>query len=70
MTVSSTPIYSQTVGLNIFYSGIKYTEKDWVRHKVRHYALQKGKAEVQKHITQIGTTQIIQRKKKNRSQTG
>ena len=27
------------LGLNIFYSGIKYTEKDWVRHKVRHYPL-------------------------------
>ena len=27
-------------GLNIFYSGIKYTEKDWVRHKVQHYPLQ------------------------------
>ena len=23
--------------LNIFYSGIKYTEEDWVRLKVRHY---------------------------------
>ena len=27
------------VGLNIFYSARKYTEKDWVRHKVRHYPL-------------------------------
>ena len=27
-------------GLNIFYSGIEYTEKDCVRHKVRHYPLQ------------------------------
>ena len=27
------------VGLNIFNSGIKYTEKDWVRHKARHYPL-------------------------------
>ena len=26
--------------LNIFYSGIEYTEKDWVRLKVRHYPLQ------------------------------
>ena len=26
-----------TVGLNIFYSGIEYTEKDRVRLKVRHY---------------------------------
>ena len=37
------------LGLNIFYSGIKYTEKDWVRHKMQHYPLQKVKAEVQKH---------------------
>ena len=27
-------------GLNIFYSGRKYTEKDWVRLKKRHYPLQ------------------------------
>ena len=27
------------LGLNIFYSDIKYTEKDWVRHEVRHYPL-------------------------------
>ena len=25
---------------NIFYSGRKYREKDWVRRKVRHYPLQ------------------------------
>ena len=31
---------SKGIGFNIFYSGIKYTEKDWVRHKVRHYPLQ------------------------------
>ena len=32
---------SNTVALNIFYSGIKYTENDWLRrrHKVRHYPL-------------------------------
>ena len=35
--------------LNIFYSGIEYTEKDWVRLKVRHYPFQK---DVQKHKTQ------------------
>ena len=28
------------LGLNIFYSGIKYTEKDWVRLKVRYNPLQ------------------------------
>ena len=28
-------------GLNIFYSGIKYTEKDWVQHKVRLNPLQR-----------------------------
>ena len=27
-------------GLNIFYSGIKYTENDWVRLKVRRYPFQ------------------------------
>ena len=27
------------IGLNIFHSGIKYTEKDWVLHKVRHCPL-------------------------------
>ena len=27
-------------GLNIFYSGRKYTEKDWVQLKMRHYPLQ------------------------------
>ena len=27
-------------GLNIFYSGIKYTDKDRARHKVRHNPLQ------------------------------
>ena len=26
-------------GLNIFYSGIKYTEKDWMPLEVRHYPL-------------------------------
>ena len=26
--------------IRIFYSGIKYTEKDWVQHKERHYPLQ------------------------------
>ena len=31
---------SLDIGLNIFYSGRKYTEKDWVRLKVRHYPLQ------------------------------
>ena len=25
---------------NMFYSGFKYTEKDWVQNKVRHYSLQ------------------------------
>ena len=35
--------------LNIFYSGLRYTEKDWVRLKVRHYyPLRKGKEKVQK----------------------
>ena len=29
------------VGLNIFYSGIKYTEKDWVQLKVLHYPRQR-----------------------------
>ena len=30
-------------GLNIFYSGMKYIEKDWVEGKVRlKYPLQKG----------------------------
>ena len=28
------------IGLNIIYSGIKYTEKDWARLKGRHYPLQ------------------------------
>ena len=27
-------------GLSIFYLGIKYIEKDWVRHKVRHFPIQ------------------------------
>ena len=27
------------VGVNIFYSGIKFTEKDWVHLKVQHYPL-------------------------------
>ena len=27
-------------GVNVFYSGIMYTEKDWVRIKVRHYPIQ------------------------------
>ena len=27
------------LGLNIYDLGIKYTEKDWVRFKVRHYPL-------------------------------
>ena len=31
---------SQYFGLNISYSGIKYTEKDWVRLKVWHYPFQ------------------------------
>ena len=29
-----------SLGLNVFYSGIKYTEKYWVRPKVRHCPLQ------------------------------
>ena len=37
-----------TDGLNIFYSRIKYIDKDWVRCKVRHYPLQKEKEELQK----------------------
>ena len=32
-------VQTRAVGLNLFYSGINYTEKDWVRHKVRHYPL-------------------------------
>ena len=28
------------VSLNIFYSGIEYTEKDWVQPKVQHYPLE------------------------------
>ena len=28
-----------TLGLNIFYSGRAYTEKDWARLKVQHYPL-------------------------------
>ena len=28
------------IGLNIFYSAIEYTEKDWVRPKVGHYSVQ------------------------------
>ena len=31
--------FPQGFGLNIFYSGRTYTEKDWVRFKVRHYPL-------------------------------
>ena len=27
-------------GLNASYSDIKYTKKEWVRHKARHYPLQ------------------------------
>ena len=53
---------------NIFSSGIKDTEKDWVLCKVRQYPLQKGKEEVQKHKTQIWTTQYKQRKKKEKHQ--
>ena len=30
----------ESFGLNIFYSGIEYADKDWVRLKVRHYPLQ------------------------------
>ena len=30
------------VSLNIFHSGIEYTENDWVRLKVQHYPLQKS----------------------------
>ena len=36
------------LGLNIFYSDIKYTEKVWVRLKVRHHPLQ--------HIQLLTTT--------------
>ena len=32
--------YVFVISLNIFYAGIKYIEKDWVRLKVRHYPLQ------------------------------
>ena len=39
-------------GLNIFYSGAEYTEKDWVRLKVRHYPLQK---EEKKYIKKKNT---------------
>ena len=48
---SVSPLYhlpSFAFGLNIFYSGIKNTEKDWVRLKVRYYPLQNRKEEVQK----------------------
>ena len=34
------------IGLNIFLSGIKCTEKDWMRLKVQRYPLQKGFKEV------------------------
>ena len=33
-------------GLNIFYSGVKYTENDLVRLKVRHYSLQQNEIKV------------------------
>ena len=32
--------WNSCVGLNIFYSGIEYTEKNWVWLKVRHYPIQ------------------------------
>ena len=48
--------WRRNVRLNIFYSGIKHTEKYWVRLKVRHNPLQKGKEEVQKQdITNMNT---------------
>ena len=39
------------VGLNLFCSGIKYTEKDLVRRKVRHYPLMS----VITYIRSVGT---------------
>ena len=33
-------VYKCVLGLNIFYSCRKYTEKDWVRLKMQHYPLQ------------------------------
>ena len=43
---------ASSVGLNKFYSGIKYTEKDWVRHNGATLPSPKGKrrrTETQKH---------------------
>ena len=31
----------ETVGLNILYPGIKYTEKDWVQLRIQQYPLQR-----------------------------
>ena len=31
---------SHVFGLNLFYSGIKYTVKDWVQLRVQHYPIQ------------------------------
>ena len=45
------PLHSMFLnGLNVLYSGIKYTEKDWVRLSMRHYHLQKGKEVQNKEI--------------------
>ena len=33
-------VIESKVGINIIYSGIVYTEKDWVQLKVRHYPIQ------------------------------
>ena len=32
--------FSDIIDLNVFYSGINYTEKDWERPNMRHYPLQ------------------------------
>ena len=41
-------LYCVNLGLNLVYSGIKYTEQNWVRFNMQHYPLQNRKEEVQK----------------------
>ena len=41
-------LYCVKLGLNLVYSGIKYTEQNWVRINMRHYPLQNRKEELRK----------------------
>ena len=51
------------IGLNIYYSGIKYTEKDCVRLKVRHNPLLKVEEEIQNvgHLQNVDTERTMQK---------